>query len=274
MPELPEVETIVRSLRPMITGKKVVGVDVRYAPIIGYPAAETFANKLVGKKIEEIRRRGKYIVMEVTGGELLITHLKMSGRLIYVPQETKVEKHTHVIISLNDNHELRFIEVRKFGRMFLIPENQLEKAGGFATLGPEPLKMTMDEFKAGLKNRKGKIKSLLLNQEFIAGVGNIYADEALFLSKIHPERTVDTLSEEEKELLFSAIQQVLNIGIENRGTTKRDYVDAFGQAGKNQNYLKVYGREGEKCYTCGTEILRIKVGGRSSHYCPNCQPPK
>ncbi|MCK4259291.1 MAG: bifunctional DNA-formamidopyrimidine glycosylase/DNA-(apurinic or apyrimidinic site) lyase [Halanaerobiales bacterium] len=271
MPELPEVETIVRSLRPMITGKEIVDVEIGYSPIIGYPDAETFAAELLGRKIESVRRRGKYIVLEVTGDDLLLTHLRMSGRLIYVSKDVEVEKHTHVIISFNDNHQLRFVEVRKFGRMFLISKDNPEKAGGFATLGPEPLEITLEDFILRLEGKKGKIKPLILKQEFLAGIGNIYADEALFLSKIHPERIVDTLTHEEKVLLFQAIQEVLTIGINNRGTSKRDYVDAFGKKGSNQNQLKVYGREGEKCKVCGSEIKRIKVGGRSSHYCPKCQ---
>lgn len=271
MPELPEVETIVRSLRPMLEGKEIQKVEIGYSPIIEYPDAETFAAELIGRKIEKVDRRGKYIVIDVTGDELLITHLRMSGRLVYLHKDAEVEKHTHVIISLDDDHQLRFIEVRKFGRMFLIPKDELAKAKGFATLGPEPLEMTFEEFNQRLIGRRTKIKPLVLNQEFIAGVGNIYVDEALFLSQIHPEQTADTLSLEKKQKLFQAIQDVLRKGIKNRGTSKRDYVDGFGQVGGNQEYLKVYGREGENCYICGSEIIRIKVGGRSSHLCPECQ---
>lgn len=272
MPELPEVETIVRSLRPMITGKRVESVEVGYTPIIGYPDVETFAAELIGREVEQVRRRGKYIVIEVTGGDLLVTHLRMSGRLIFTSSEIEKDKHTHVVINFEDGTQLRFVEIRKFGRMFLIPASDPEKAGGFATLGPEPLEMSLEEFKAQIAGKKTKIKPLILNQEIVAGIGNIYADEALFLSKLHPERLADTLSEEDKETLYHAIQQVLTTGIQNRGTSKRDYVDGFGMAGENQNHLKVYGREKEKCYLCGTEILRIQVGGRSSHFCPNCQP--
>lgn len=275
MPELPEVETIVRSLRPMLTGKKIIDVEVGYAPIIGYPEAEPeeFAAELEGREIEEVRRRGKYIVIEVSGDELLITHLRMSGQLIYTEKDKEIDKHTHVIISLDDGHQLRFIEVRKFGRMFLIPEDEPEKAKGFATLGPEPLEMTIEEFKEALEGRSGMIKPLLLNQKFIAGIGNIYVDEALFISGIHPIRKANTLTDREEELLFAAIRQVLLKGIKNRGTTKSDYVDAFGNAGENQNSLQVYGREGENCTKCGQELVKMKVGGRGTHYCPNCQPP-
>lgn len=271
MPELPEVETIVRSLRPMITGKTITAVEIGYTPIIGYPDAETFAAELVGRTIHAVQRRGKYIIMEVTGDELLITHLRMSGRLMYTPKEAEVVKHTHVIITFDDDHQLRFVETRKFGRMFLIPKGDLAQAGGFATLGPEPLETTAEEFKARIAGKTTKIKPLILNQEILAGIGNIYADEALFMSQIHPERSADTLQDEEKDALFTAIQAVLQKGIENRGTSKRDYVDGFGQVGGNQNHLQVYGREGEKCYLCGTAILRIQVGGRSSHVCPHCQ---
>lgn len=271
MPELPEVETIVRSLRPMLEGKEIQKVEIGYSPIIEYPDAATFAAELIGRKIEKVDRRGKYIVIQVTGDELLITHLRMSGRLVYLPKDAEVEKHTHVIICLDDEHQLRFVEVRKFGRMFLIPKDELGKAKGFATLGPEPLEMTLGEFTQRIEGKRTKIKPLVLNQEFISGVGNIYVDEALFLSQIHPERTADTLSSKEKDELFHAIQYVLEKGIENRGTSKRNYVDGFGQVGGNQEYLKVYGREGENCYICGSKIVRIKVGGRSSHLCPECQ---
>lgn len=272
MPELPEVETIVRSLRPIITGKEIVEVMINYPPIIGYPDSESFRLELIGRKIEQVSRRGKYIVMEVTGGELLVTHLRMSGKLFYVLKDVPVKKHTHVVITFSDESQLRFVEVRKFGRMFLISENNLAQAGGYVTLGPEPLEMTEENFLEKLENKRTKIKPLLLKQEFIAGIGNIYADEALFLSKLHPERTADTLTLLEKRRLFKSIREVLLRGIENRGTTKRDYVDSFGETGQNQNYLNVYGREGEECKICGTFILRSKVGGRSSHHCPHCQP--
>lgn len=272
MPELPEVETIVRSLRPMIVDRVVKKVKVNYPPIIGYPDMETFVQELIGRKIEAIKRRGKYIVVELTGFDLLLTHLRMSGKLVYTAKTTKQEKHTHVVIDFENDHQLRFIEIRKFGRMYLIPETEPEKAGGYATLGPEPLEMQESEFIERLSTKTTRIKPLILDQKFIAGIGNIYVDEALFLSKIHPEQAADTLSHSKKKDLFAAIQKVLKIGIENRGTSKRDYVDGFGETGENQKYLKVYGRAGEKCYLCGSEILRIKVGGRSSHICPNCQP--
>lgn len=272
MPELPEVETIVRSLRPMITGKEIVDVTINYPPIIGYPDSESFQLELIGRKIEQVSRRGKYIVMEVTGDELLVTHLRMSGKLFYVENDVPIKKHTHVIITFLDQSQLRFVEVRKFGRMFLLSKSNLVQAGGYVTLGPEPLEMTEENFLAKLENKRTKIKPLLLKQEFIAGIGNIYADEALFLSKLHPERTADTLTLPEKRRLFKSIREVLLRGIENRGTTKRDYVDSFGETGQNQNYLNVYGREGEECKVCGTFVLRIKVGGRSSHHCPHCQP--
>ena len=274
MPELPEVETIVRSLRPMITGQRIESVEVTYTPLVGYPDAETFALELIGREVLAVRRRGKYIVIEVTGGDLLVTHLRMSGRLIFTERETPMDKHTHIVINFASGMQLRFVEIRKFGRMFLIPANEPEKAGGFATLGPEPLEVSLEDFKAQIAGKKTKIKAVILNQETVAGIGNIYADEALFLSKLHPERFADTLSEEDKERLYRAIQEVLSTGIKNRGTSKRDYVDGFGEKGENQNHLKVYGREKEKCYLCGTEILRIQVGGRSSHYCPVCQPAK
>lgn len=272
MPELPEVETIVRSLRPKLEGKMIAGVEIGYSPIIGYPDAETFAAELIGRTIQVVKRRGKYIVMEVTGEELLITHLRMSGRLIYTEADHEVEKHTHVIITLDDGHQLRFVEVRKFGRMFLLAKNDLRQAGGFAALGPEPLELSFAAFQNQIAEKTTKIKPLILNQEILAGIGNIYADEALFLSKLHPERQAHTLSTEDQEQLYHAIQHVLRQGIENRGTSKRDYVDGFGEVGGNQNHLQVYGREGEKCNLCGTVIVRIQVGGRSSHVCLNCQP--
>ncbi len=271
MPELPEVETIVRSLRPLLTGREIVDVKVTYDPIIGYPDKETFAAELPGRQIETVGRRGKYIVIYLVGNELLVTHLRMSGKLIYIENAAEIDKHTHVVISLDNGYQLRFVEIRKFGRMYLIPKTAPQKAGGFANLGPEPLEMSEEEFLQAMEKKKTRIKPLILKQEFIAGIGNIYADEALFLSKIHPERTADTLNLEDKKLLFKAIQQVLLQGIENRGTTRRDYVDSFGESGNNQNYLNVYGLEGEPCKNCGTPILRIQVGGRSSHYCPNCQ---
>ncbi|MEC9488161.1 MAG: DNA-formamidopyrimidine glycosylase [Halanaerobium sp.] len=282
MPELPEVETVVRSLAKYLVDRVITGGTVLDGRIVAYPDdTGGFIDKVTRKRIDSIQRRGKYIILELSDPESkqgeeeyeLVIHLRMSGKLLYQDKNVPIPAHTCVVFDLDDGCQLRFINIRKFGRMHLVKAGQRELAGGLANLGVEPLSpdFQLQDFIRRLKERSARIKGLLLNQSFLAGMGNIYVDEALFRAGIHPMRKASGLSEAEIARLFKAIRGVLQDGIEHRGTTRKDYVDADGQAGDFQNYLQVYGREGERCKLCSTPIERIKVAGRSSFVCPACQ---
>lgn len=275
MPELPEVETVVKGLRPLITGKIVTEVEIREENMIAHPKNDikAFTKDLIGSKIEEVKRRGKYIIIELNNYKDLIIHLRMTGKLLVKEVKDFRDKHTHVIFSLNDGQEIRFNNIRKFGRVYLIDRDQPEQAGGLAELGPEPLNdnLSVDDFKKLFKKRRALMKSLLLNQKFIAGIGNIYADEILFRAAILPDRTADELSESEKENIYHNMREILNKGIIYGGTSFSDYVNAFGEKGSFQEELRVHQRQGEECYECGTIIEKIKISGRSTYFCPDCQ---
>lgn len=270
MPELPEVETIARGLRGSLPGRIITGVNVRWVRAISCPAVDQFKEQIVGRRVSSVGRRGKYVVVELDRGFLLI-HLKMSGRLYVVPAGQPLEKHEHTVFELDDGRQLRFWDVRKFGRVYLVARP--EQVTG--DLGPEPLAddLTLAEFRRRLAIRSGRLKSLLLNQTFLAGLGNIYADEVLFRARLHPLRTARSLTLAEEERLYEAIRKVLRQAVADHGTTLGDggYVDALGRAGDYQERIAVYGRTGEPCVRCQTPIERVVIGGRSSHFCPCCQ---
>jgi len=277
MPELPEVETVVRSLEKNLAGLIITSVNILMPKIIRYPKPENFVEQLVGRQIQKkLGRRGKYILIHLSGGLTLVIHLRMTGRLVYCEKDYPVEKHTHVIFHLDNGKQLRFSDIRQFGRMQLVPSAGIEALAGIKDLGPEPLdeNFTREYLKKELRRRRTRIKPLLLDQEFIAGLGNIYADEALFRAKVHPERLAADLNAREVAALHKGIVEVISGGIEHRGTTFRDYVDGEGRSGSFQYHLKVYNREGLPCSRCGSPITRIKVAGRSSYFCPSCQKNK
>jgi formamidopyrimidine-DNA glycosylase len=269
MPELPEVETIVRGLREPLVGRTFTSVRVGWENLIARPAVKEFKRRIVGQKILAVRRRGKYLVFALPGGGSLIVHLRMTGRLLIKKSDDELDRYDHLIFELDDGRELRFNNVRKLGWVYLVDDED-EIVG---KLGPEPLDgdFTPADFAALLSGRRGMIKPLLLNQQFMAGVGNIYADEALFTAHIHPKRRADTLTAEEIERLHDAIRQVLRQGIENRGTTFSAYRDAEGREGRNQEYLQVSRNTGQPCPRCGAPIERTVVGGRGTYFCPRCQ---
>ncbi|TDX59032.1 DNA-formamidopyrimidine glycosylase [Orenia marismortui] len=271
MPELPEVQTVVDTLYSRVLDKKIVDVEVKREELIANVDSQEFENRLIDVKINNVRRRGKYIIIELDSGEYLVGHLRMTGYFFYAEQGVASTKYDCIFFKFKDGDELRLGSKRKFTRIYLVDD--LNEAGSLTKLGPEPLsdEFTLEKFKEMLSTRRGKIKPLLLNQKFLAGLGNIYVDEALFLSKIHPLRTADTITEKESSNLYHAIRKVLSDGIEHRGTTKWDYVDASGESGSHQNYLMVYDKAGEECSECGTKLEKIKVGGRGTYFCPNCQ---
>jgi len=273
MPELPEVETVKKSLEGLITGLIIKDVDLFMPKIVKLPSPQSFTETLAGKTIKKLGRRGKYLLIHLSDKHTLVIHFRMTGRLVYSPPGTSPGKHTHAVFRLSNGHELHFSDMRQFGRMALLETDRLDTLAGLKDLGVEPLseEFTREFLKKQLKRRRVKIKPLLLDQTFIAGLGNIYADESLHRARINPEKTAVNLTAREIALLYRAIRDVLEEGIANRGTTFRDYVDGMGQTGSNKEALRVYDREDKPCLSCGKPIVRTRLGGRSSYYCPRCQ---
>ena len=270
MPELPEVETTVRALRKPLVGRTITGVRNTWPRHIALPSPEELQERIAGRRILGIDRRGKFLVFTLSEGETLIIHLRMTGHLSVVRADTPVDAHTHTIFRLEDGRELRFRNPRKFGRVYLVRDPQ-EVLG---RLGPEPLEesFTVEALRRRLAGKKRQLKPLLLDQSFIAGVGNIYADEALYYARLHPLRRADTLSDEEVVALHTAIRMVLQMGLEHEGASIDRYVKPDGTRGSMQDVVSVFQRTGATCYRCGTPIERIIAGGRSTHFCPVCQP--
>lgn len=270
MPELPEVETIVRGLSGLI-GLRVGRVDVRWERSIAAPDASAFASQMEGRRVLGVSRRGKWVVIGLDRRLYLLLHLRMSGRLTLSPPCTVEERYVRVILHLGDGRRLVFSDPRKLGRVVLTsdPERVLGK------LGPEPLseEFTAELLNERLKGRSARLKSLLLDQRFLAGLGNIYADEVLWRAGLHPLRRADSLTYAEVVRLHGAIRQVLREAISARGTTLPDgrYVDARGQAGEFVRRHAVYRQTGKPCPRCGSAIARIIVNGRGTHFCPRCQ---
>jgi len=273
MPELPEVETIARGLRASLVGHIITGVEVRWARSLVPPDPVAFGRRLVGQVISGVGRRGKWILIPLDDGDTLLVHLRMTGQLVLERSGSPDDRHIRVLFSLDGGWRLRFSDQRKFGRMVLTsdPQNQV---GG---LGPEPLAddFTVERLEKMLAHRRGRIKPLLLNQTFVAGLGNIYADESLWRAGVHPLRKADGLGPAEVRRLHRGIRSVLQAAIDSGGTTLADsaYRQPDGRSGEFYDLLAVYGREGQPCVRCGTAIKRIVVGQRGTHYCPHCQPP-
>ena len=276
MPELPEVETIVRELRPHLIGRSIVDVDVDWARTIALPEEDVagFCATQRGLQIAGVARRAKYVRLDLSQGDTdawgaCLIHLRMSGRLVMQP--TGRPEHLRVTWHLSDGQTLYFYNMRKFGRVWLTrdPEQVL------ADLGPEPLSesFTLAAFRERLSQRRGMLKPLLLDQHFLAGLGNIYVDESLFRARLHPERKADTLDADDVRRLYEAIRAVLQQAIAQHGTTFDGlFVRPDGEAGRQQEGLNVYGQAGLPCTRCGTLIERTTVAQRGTHYCPHCQP--
>ena len=274
MPELPEVETTVRDLRQYLPGKTIDKLTFADWPrMIQTHPPEILGQLLAGEQIRGLERRAKYIIMGLTNDKFLVFHRKMTGNLFFRQQDAPADKYTRVVIGFTDGTELRFTDVRKFGRVYLFL-GQSELDGLLGRLGPEPLldSFTPADFQKIMQPRKGNLKTLLLNQDLLVGLGNIYVNEALFVSGLNPQRTAQSLTDLEREKLYYAIRQVLNTGIENRGTTLSDYLDGEGNKGRNQEILFVHDRAKKPCRNCGTVIEKIVVGQRGTYYCPTCQP--
>lgn len=283
MPELPEVETVKRGLSPKLKGRRIDRVYVLRPDSIGHPSAKSFATKLKGHRFGEIERRGKYLLFKLDRGAQLGAHLRMSGRLLVLKsgQEEKCsvrDEHVRVRIELDDGNSLIFEDMRVFGRLWYVPSGTpVEKiVTGLADLGVEPLSNDFDAdyLYEALKRRSQPIKGALLDQSLIAGIGNIYADESLHLAGINPQMSSKLLKLSQIELLCTRVKEVLFRAIEKRGSTLRNYTDSDGVNGNYQSISRVYGREGKQCHQCKSLIERIRLAGRSAHFCPKCQPTK
>jgi formamidopyrimidine-DNA glycosylase len=294
MPELPEVETVARDLQRWVAGARITDVEVCWERTIRHPQpAERFAEELRGATIRRVGRRAKSVLIHLADGRAMTVALRMTGALIVAPAGTPPDPYARVVFRLADGRELRYRDVRKFGRIGLWEGGGLRQRQGrrprrvlaegpgryrvgdvFGRHGPEPLAAGFSAARLGerLRGRSARLKSLLLDQSFIAGVGNIYADEALWRARLHPLRGADTLAPDEVRRLHRAVRSVLRQGIANRGASFADYVGADGEPGANAEQLAVYRRTGEPCLRCGREVQRIVVGQRSTHFCPRCQP--
>ncbi len=274
MPELPEVETIVRDLDAAgLIGKTVTGADVHWRKSIGNLQPDEFTTQIRNRTILSLWRRAKYIVIDLNNDFHLLIHLRMSGRLYLVPSSTTRNRHEHVILHLNDNRDLRFHDTRKFGRMLLTGNPHIF----LNQLGPEPLshEFTPARFQKMLRSKQRQLKPLLLDQTFIAGLGNIYTDEALWQARLHPLTIAATISPRKIRALHAAIRFVLQQGIDHQGTSlgsgQANFASAENRRGNNARNLMVFHRTDQKCPRCGTKIRRIIVGQRSTHICPKCQ---
>ncbi|MCR8843643.1 DNA-formamidopyrimidine glycosylase [Paenibacillus sp. SC116] len=274
MPELPEVETVKRTLNELVTGKRIERVTVSLPRIIQRPQEhEQFGDAVVGHTIQHIDRRGKFLIFRLDG-LVLVSHLRMEGRYGVYRSEDPVEKHTHVIFHFDDGTELRYKDVRQFGTMHLFNAGDEEVMAPLHKLGIEPMdpSFTVDALYESLRKRRSAIKPVLLNQHIVVGLGNIYVDEALFLARIHPLQSADSLTREQVERLYYAIVSTLKEAIDAGGSSIKSYVNGQGEMGMFQQQLKVYGQQGQACTNCGTMIEKSVVGGRGTHTCRVCQP--
>jgi formamidopyrimidine-DNA glycosylase len=270
VPELPEVETVVRALRPSVAGRRVLAVRLNWARHVAAPAPAEFQAQMAGRTIRGLGRRGKYLVFSLDDGRYLLAHLKMSGQFILAAADAPPDPHAHTVFTLDDGRELRFRDTRKFGRLYLVDEAETVVGG----LGLEPLSDDFSErwLAAYLAGRRRTLKPLLLDQTFLAGLGNIYADEALHRAGLHPRRRSDTLSAAEVQALRSGIVAALESGLAGHGATISTFRRPDGARGEAQERFLVYGREGRPCTRCRAPIQRVVLGGRSTYFCPVCQP--
>jgi formamidopyrimidine-DNA glycosylase len=277
MPELPEVETIRRDIDKEFVNKRIKKVDVTNARSIRrHTTAEEFIARTAGRKLVGTRRRGKYLLLKLDSGDVVVVHLGMSGQLLRANPKEALGKHTHVVMSFAGAPQLRFVDPRTFGELFVTaPERLEEEVPELAHLGFDPIdeQMAWTRFGDRLAARKTKLKPLLMDQRFIAGIGNMYADEILFTAGLRHDRSSDTLTPQEIRRLYRAVVEILQDAIKHRGSSLADeqYRDLFGDIGEFQRLHNVYDREGEPCPRCRSTIVRIKANGRSSFFCPQCQ---
>ncbi len=273
MPELPEVETVVRDLRPCLKGRRLTRVRQVSRRALRTPWRSAWSTAVTGQRIENVRRRGKWILVELENKNFLVFHLGMTGQLTIVPAATPYATHTHLIFDLDEGEQqLRFRDIRRFGSVrFFADRAALEAFFQAARLGPEPFDVSARAWRDCLHSSKRCLKAVLLDQRVLAGVGNIYADEALFEARLHPARLACDLTDAEADCLRRAVAKVLRRAIQRRGASIRTYVSGSGLRGEYQKEFRVYGRTGEPCPRCGAAIESCRLAGRSSHFCPRCQ---
>lgn len=272
MPELPEVETVKETLKQRLINTTISDTKVLYNNIIAYPDASTFVKNIKNKKIKDINRKGKFLIFDL-GDYCLLSHLRMEGKYFFKNKKDPINKHEHVIFTLDKDKELRYMDTRKFGKMYLIKKKELNTIGPLKELGLEPFdnNLTSRYLENKLKHKTLPIKTILLDQKIITGIGNIYADEILFLSKINPLKKANSLKKKELNNIIKYSKEVLQKAIAKGGTTIHSYTSVDGVTGKFQHELLVHGHEKDPCPTCHNQIKKIKVGGRGTYYCPHCQ---
>lgn len=272
MPEMPEVETVRRGLNKIADGQKIVGIDVHYGKTIENDV-EKFRQALIGQTILHVDRRGKYLLFRFTNDLTMISHLRMEGSYFNQKTGTPIDKHTHVVFHFANGTDLCYHDTRKFGRMHLVKTGTEMNYGGLKTIGPEPTdkNFTLDYFERILHKSRGKIKPFLLNQRHVAGLGNIYCDEVLWMSRINPEQPANTLTHKQAKILRENIIHEIAVATKYKGTTVHTFTNAFGDAGGFQDHLKAYDHGGDRCPRCGTKMIKIKVAQRGTTYCPHCQ---
>lgn len=271
MPEIAEVETVRNTLKKMILNKKIVDVNIIYGKMIESNIND-FKKILVGKTFVNIDRIGKWLMFDL-GDYYLLSHLRMEGKFFVKNTNEEIAKHEHIIISFNDGTDLRYHDTRKFGRMNLVKKEDLDNVDAIKKQGVEPLSknLTKEYLKEQFKNKTGPIKNLLLDQTIISGLGNIYANEVLFASLINPERKGSSITLDECQRIVDACNTIIKKAIQNGGTTIKSYTSSLGVTGRFQQFLQVHKKENEPCPICGNPIVRIKINGRSTYFCKNCQ---
>ena len=270
MPELPEVETVKNELAPHLIGRHIKEVVLLWEKVVKEPSAGGFVSCLIGRKIRDLNRRGKYLLVGLNLADTLIIHMKMSGSLLICSSTAEIPQYTRAILRLDDGNSVYFRDPRKFGRMWLVED--IDSVTG--DLGPEALgrELTPKVFAALLAKRKAPLKALLCDQTLVAGIGNLYADEALFLAKLHPLRTGSSLTPAESSRLLDAVREVLLAGIKNKGASIVNYYRPDGSKGTAHSEFRVAHRKNGNCFVCGTPIERVVVRGRGTYFCPKCQP--
>jgi len=273
MPELPEIETVKRTLEPLICGTTIIKSQIIRPEIVAHPGAAEFRERICNQRIAATGRRGKYLLIHLDSGDTLIAHLRMTGRMLCTPPEHPLHPHTHAIFTLDNGRELRFADTRRFGRLWLLGAGESDDFSGIHRLGIEPFDQAFGAayLKEKLSRRHIAIKQGILDQSVIAGLGNIYADEVLFAAAVAPFRRTDSMTDTQWQSVAAAICPILNSAISRNGTTFSDYLDGAGREGENMPYLQAYKRAGRACNRCGETMVRTKIGGRSTFYCPNCQ---
>ena len=274
MPELPEVETVRRGLEKLILGKKITTIDIRYPKMIKTDF-DQFQKEVPGQVVKSMGRRGKYLLFYLTD-KVLISHLRMEGKYFYYPDQVPERKHAHVLIHFEDGGTLVYEDVRKFGTMELLAPELLDAYFASKKLGPEPTEedFNLENFKVALKKSKKPIKSHLLDQTLVAGLGNIYVDEVLWRAQVHPASPSQSLTRAEATAIHEQTIEVLGQAVEKGGSTIRTYTNAFGEDGTMQDFHQIYDKTGEACSRCGAIIEKIQLGGRGTHFCPKCQRRK